>query len=120
MTPLDTLSADPALASTSDDFGSPVAITPPDRPRLPVPRHALDMLTFVLKNVDNPANFPVEVRVNVCSFLLQLDKHASGDELAKVKEVVRPVLENLLEAPGVQTLEEMLEKAIKRVLDAWS
>ena len=114
---------DPTSASTSSEFSSPVTNTPSERlqVQLPVPRHALDMLVFTLKNVDNPANFPVEIRVNVCSFLVQLGKHSSSDELTKVKATVQPVLEKLLEGlQGAQAKEEMLAKAIKRVLDAWS
>lgn len=107
------------MSSTSSDFDSPIASTP-DRPRLPVPRHAFEMLLFVLKNVDNPANYPVEVRVNVCSFLSQLSKHTSGEDLVKVKTAARPVLENVLANPGAQGKEELLEKAIKRLLEAWS
>ena len=107
---------DPTSASTSSDFGSPIASTPSDRVRLALPRHALDMLIFTLRNVDNPANFPVEVRVNVCSFFVQLCKHNSGEELLKVKDAVRPVVEKLV----VEAKEEMLAKAIKRVLVAWS
>jgi hypothetical protein len=85
-----------------------------------MPRHALDMLIFTLKNVDNPTNFPVEVRVNVCSFFVQLSKHTSGEELVKVKATVQPVLERLSEGlQGAQAKEEMLAKGIKRVLDAW-
>lgn len=104
------------LASTStSDLDSSVATTL-DKPHLPVPQHALDMLVFVLNNVDNPANFPVEIRVNVCSFLLQLGRHASGEQLIKVKETVQPVLESLLENKN----EEILDKAIQRVLDIWS
>lgn len=79
------------------------------------------MLIFTLKNVDNPANFPIEVRVNVCSFLVQLSKHTSGEELLKVKTTVQPVLEKLFKGlRGAQAKEEMLANAIKRVLDAWS
>lgn len=114
---------DPSSASTTSEFGSPVATTPADQlqVRLPMPRHALDMLIFTLKNVDNPANFPVEVRVNVCSFFVQLCRHTSGEELVKVKTTVQPVLERLSEGlQGAQAKEEMLAKGIKRVLDAWS
>ena len=116
---------DSSSASTSSDFGSPVASTPSDRLpiQLPVPRHALDMIIFTLKNIDNPANFPVEVRMNVCSFFVQLCKHTPGEELMKVKTTVQPVLERLFEGlQGAQSgaKEEMLAKAIKRVLDTWS
>ena len=61
--------------------------------------------------------------MNVCSFLAQLCKHTMGEELVKVKTTVQPVLEKLFEGlQGAQigSKEEMLAKAIKRVLDAWS
>lgn len=78
------------------------------------------MLVAVLKNVDNPANFPVEVRANVCSLLLQLARNCSGDDLTKVKEAARPILEQLTEAlQNTQGKEAMLGNAAKRVLDAW-
>ena len=73
------------------------------------------MLLSVLRNTDDLSDFPVEVRANVCSFFYQLSKHVSAEELSNVKEVVRPVLDSL-----VGNSEEMLEKAIQRVLDSWS
>jgi len=94
----------PVSPSSDADSASPQA-----------PRHALDMLLLVLRNTDDSSNFPVEVRVNVCSFFYQLSKHIPAEELSDVKEVVRPVLESL-----VGNTEEMLEKAIQRVLDSWS
>lgn len=103
--------------TTASDVGTPSSTTPSSRPRLNVPRHALDMLIFTLKNIDNPVNFPVEVRANVCSFFVQLARHTSGEELDKVKAAVRPVLESHLAA---QIKDDMLEKAMQRVLDAWS
>lgn len=110
-----------ASASTSSDVSSPVVATPPIRGKLPVPRHGLDMLLFVLRNIDNPANFPVEVRVNVCSFLLQLGKQTSGPEWNAVQTKVRPTLEKIIETTqNVQGKEEMLGKAAKRVLDHWN
>jgi hypothetical protein len=111
--------ADPA---SSTDIEFPVTATVHDRARLPVPRHALDMFVFALKNVDNPANFPVEVRINICSFFVQLSRHTSGDELNIVKEAVRPILVQLLEddvPQGGQPKEEILRKAIQRLLDTW-
>ncbi|GLB34997.1 putative small GTPase mediated signal transduction [Lyophyllum shimeji] len=103
--------------TTASDVGIPSSSTPSAGPRLNTPRHPLDMLIFTLKNVDNPVNFPVEVRANVCSFFVQLSKHTSGEELDKVKATARPVLESLLAAP---VKEDMLEKAMQRVLDGWS
>ncbi|KAF5381116.1 hypothetical protein D9615_003916 [Tricholomella constricta] len=105
------------LTTATNDVGSPTSTTTSGNTRLNTPRHPLDMLIFTLKNVDNPVNFPVEVRVNVCSFFIQLARHASGEELDRVKATVRPVLESLLLVPDK---EEMLAKAVQRVLDAWS
>lgn len=87
------------------------------RVNLNSPRHPLDMLIFTLKNVDNPANFPTEVRANVCSFFTQLTKHTHGDKLEQVKEAVRPVLESLLVSSAV---EERLGNALRRLYEAWS
>lgn len=114
-------SAPPSASSeltSGSDVSSPVVTTPStSRGRLPIPRNALDMLIAVLKNVDNPVNFQMEVRVNVCSFLAQLTRHTSGPELVRVKDSVRPVVENLSE--NLQK-EEMLVKATKKLLDLWA
>ncbi|KAJ7452474.1 hypothetical protein B0H11DRAFT_293903 [Mycena galericulata] len=114
-------SAPPSASSeltSGSDVSSPVVTTPStSRGRLPIPRNALDMLIAVLKNVDNPVNFQVEVRVNVCSFLAQLTRHTSGPELMRVKDSVRPVVESLSE--NLQK-EEMLVKATNKLLDLWA
>jgi len=110
-----------ASVSTSSEVSSPVVTTPSTRGHLPIPRRALDMLISALKNVDNLVNFPIEVRANVCSFFLQVGRHASGEELNKVKETVRPTLEKVLEiSRGAQGKEEMLGRAARRTLDAWA
>ncbi|KAG5654519.1 hypothetical protein H0H81_001160 [Sphagnurus paluster] len=107
--------ADPVSPpTTASDIGSPTAPRPP---HLNVPRHALDMLIFTLKNTDNPVNYPIEVRVNVCSLLVQLTRNTTGDELEKLKTTVRPALKSLLLA---SEREEILIKAVQRVWDAWS
>lgn len=119
---LDVSTPMPEAPPSSMDIGLPVTADAQGPVRLPVPRHALDMLLFALKNVDNPANFPVEVRVNVCSFFVQLARHTSGDELNKVKGAVRDVLVQLLDEDvpqGGQAREDILRKAIKRLLDAF-
>ncbi|KAG6818154.1 hypothetical protein H0H87_000059 [Tephrocybe sp. NHM501043] len=104
--------------TTASDVGSPLSSAPSrNRVKLNVPRHPLDMLVFTLRNVDNPANFPSEVRANVCSFLIQLSKHIHGDKLEEVKEAIQPVLEALLASQG---LEERLVNAMRRLQDAWS
>ncbi|KAE9384511.1 hypothetical protein BT96DRAFT_1026872 [Gymnopus androsaceus JB14] len=116
-------SADPPSASTSvtSDVSSPTIATPSTRGRIPVPKTPLDMFIAVLKNVDNPVNFQPEVRINVCSLFIQIGRNASGDEFTKVKETVKPVMEQVLE--GLQNAkgkEEVLAKAIKKVLDTWA
>ncbi|KAJ7940684.1 hypothetical protein B0H13DRAFT_2246066 [Mycena leptocephala] len=129
--PFDTSPAEPPSATPSasseltsgSDVSSPVVTTPSTRGRLPIPRNALDMLIAVLKNVDNPVNFQMEVRVNVCSFFAQLTRHTSGPELVRVKDSVRPVVENVSEnlqnAPNNGDL-DMLVKATKKLLDLWA
>ncbi|KAG6897469.1 hypothetical protein C0992_001244 [Termitomyces sp. T32_za158] len=104
--PLDSLTANDLSVSSPSK----------SRVHLNTPRHPLDMLMFALKNVDNPANFPSEVRANVCSFFIQLTKLTHGDKLEQVKEAIRPVLESLL---GSSAVEERLENALRRLLEAW-
>ncbi|KAG6911492.1 hypothetical protein DXG01_014566 [Tephrocybe rancida] len=104
--------------TTASDVGSPDMVTPGrSRVQLNIPRHPLDMLLFTLKNVDNPANFPVEVRANVCTFLIQLSKNTNGDKLEQVKEAVHPVLEPLLASEAV---EDKLKNAIRSLHAVWS
>ncbi|KAK7467122.1 hypothetical protein VKT23_004181 [Stygiomarasmius scandens] len=115
-------SADPPSASTSvaSDVSSPTVATPSTRGRLPVPGTTLDVLISVLKNVDNPVNFPVEVRINTCSLFIQVGKNSSGEDYDKVKETIRPVFEKLLESLKDATgKDEMLAKALKRALETW-
>lgn len=112
-----------ASTSTNSDVSSPVMTTPSTHGgHITVPRLPIDMLIGVLENVDNPANFQPEVRMNVCSLFLQIGRNASGaDELPRVKESVKPVLEKVLESlHEPQGKEEMLVKSVKRVLDAWA
>ncbi|KAL0946949.1 hypothetical protein HGRIS_013108 [Hohenbuehelia grisea] len=117
------ISSADSTASTSESsaMSSPLVATPPGRPRLPVLRHTLDMLKGVLKNVDNPANFPIEVRINVCSLLLQLTKSNTPEDLLPLKETLRPTLEKLAEKlASAQGKEEMFCSAIRTVLDSWA
>ncbi|KAJ7156022.1 hypothetical protein C8R43DRAFT_922335 [Mycena crocata] len=120
--PGDPPSAPPSASSeltSGSDVSSPVVTTPSTRGRLPIPRNALDMLIAVLKNVDNPVNFQMEVRVNVCSFFAQLTRHTSGPELVRVKDSVRPVVETVSEKLKGAPNEEMLVKATKKLLELW-
>ncbi|KAJ7709953.1 hypothetical protein B0H17DRAFT_1324761 [Mycena rosella] len=124
VTPPEPPSAPPSASSeltSGSDVSSPVVTTPSTRGRLPIPRNALDMLIAVLKNVDNPVNFQMEVRVNVCSFFAQLTRHTSGPELGRVKDSVRPVVENVSEnLQNASNKEEMLVKATKKLLELWA
>ncbi|KAJ7905442.1 hypothetical protein B0H14DRAFT_3078909 [Mycena olivaceomarginata] len=129
--PFDSPAAEPPSAPPSasseltsgSDVSSPVVTTPSTRGRLPIPRNALDMLIAVLRNVDNPVNFQMEVRVNVCSFFAQLTRHTSGPELLRVKDSVRPVVEHVsenLQNASNKGEQEMLVKATKKLLDLWA
>ncbi|KAG6820603.1 hypothetical protein H0H93_014519 [Arthromyces matolae] len=103
--------------TTASDVSTPGVSSANTRAHLNIPHTPLDMLIFTLKNVDNPANFPVEVRSNVCSFLVQVSKHAPGDKLEHLKEAIHPVKESLLASP---TTEEKLAHALRRLNEAWS
>lgn len=81
------------------------------------------MLIGVLRNVDNPANFQVEVRLNVCSLLLQLSKQPPSDGMRKLKHRLQPVLEHLIEdlqAVQVDGKEGLLLAAAKEVSKGWA
>lgn len=79
------------------------------------------MLVFVLRNVDNPANYPQEVRVNVCSLLLQLTKNTPEDDLTKLKGAVRSTLEKLTNRlQSAAGKDEMLRSSVQKVLSAWA
>lgn len=123
----------PAPPSTSvEDALSPIngatiAPSPEGSSRdggLPVPRHALDMLVYVLRNVDNPVNFPYEVRVNTCTFFLQLQRHTVGASLDHVRETVLPVLQEIKQEindyPQGVDREEKLVKAANLLIDSWT
>ncbi|KAF7294977.1 GTP binding [Mycena indigotica] len=112
-------SASSEQPTSGSDLSSPVVTTPSTRGRPTIPRNALDMLIAVLRNVDNPVNFQMEVRVNVCSFFVQLTRHTSGPELGRIKDAVRPVVEGVAE--GLQTGEaDLLSKATQKLLDLWA
>jgi hypothetical protein len=113
----------PELATTSptSDLSSPVVASPTFNPQLHIPRHALDMLIFVLRNVDNPANYQQEIRINVCALLLQLTKNTPEEDLPQLKGAFRSTLEKLanklLSATDKDT---MLRENVKKVLSAWA
>ncbi|KAK0210706.1 hypothetical protein DFS33DRAFT_1250370 [Desarmillaria ectypa] len=115
---------EPPSASTSSnsDASSPTLTTPSTRGQLlPTPRSAAEMLVAVLRNLDNPVNFPVEVRINVCSLLWQVGRYKGGEGIAKLQAVVKPVLEQLVEDfPTPQGKEATLVAGAKKVLESWA
>jgi hypothetical protein len=117
----------PPSASTSD-IDSPVVTSPTGRSRLPIPRRALDRLTAVLKNSQisdpnnnrpNPVTYPVEVRANVCALLEQAGRSASGEQMERLNEVTKSLLEDLVKTAGPGR-EGMLGVAAKKTLDGWA
>ena len=100
---------------------SPVSTVPPTpsslNDGLPVLEHALDMLVNVLRNVDN---FPIEVRVNTCTFFLQLQKHVSSDSLAPIREIVLPVLKQIIEDSQEVQEDEKLIKVANLLITSWT
>jgi len=101
--------------------GLPLVSTPPTPPSLsdgsPVLEHALDMLVSVLRNVDN---FPIEVRVNTCTFFLQLQKHVSSDSLAPLRETVLPALQQVIEDSQEVQEDEKLIKVANLLNTSWT
>jgi len=80
-------------------------------------RSGLEMITNALRNTDNPALYPIEVRVNICTFLTQLSRATSGQKLAQVQAATRPILEQIKEARKEK--EMLLTNAAIKVLDLW-
>jgi len=109
-----------AVASSSASDPSSSLPTPSSvNDGLPVPQDALDMLIYALRNVDNPVNFPIEIRVNVCSFLLQLQKNVPPEGFARVKNVALPVAQQVLDELQEEPREERLFKAVSHLVMAW-
>ena len=104
--------------------GLPPVSTPPTPSTLndgiPVQEHALDMLVSVLRNVDNSINFPIEVRVNTCTFFLQLQKHVSSDSLAPIREIVLPVLQQIIDDSQEVQEDEKLIKVANLLNTSWT
>lgn len=111
------------LAEKSVIDGLPPVSTPPTPSTLndgiPVQEHALDMLVNVLRNVDNSINFPIEVRVNTCTFFLQLQKHVSSDSLVIIREIVLPVLRQIIEDSQEVQEDEKLIKVANLLIASW-
>ena len=104
--------------------GLPPVSTPPTPSSLsdgsPALEHAVDMLVNVLRNVDSSINFPIEVRVNTCTFFLQLQKHVSSDSLAPIREIVLPVLQQIIEDSQEVQEDEKLIKVANLLITSWT
>ncbi|KAF7779072.1 hypothetical protein Agabi119p4_3417 [Agaricus bisporus var. burnettii] len=112
---------EPVSTSPTSDLSSPVVASPKTYPQLHIPRHALDMLVFVLRNVDNPANYQQEIRINVCALLLQLTKNTPEEDLAQLKRAFRSPLEKLTnKLQSATDKDAMLRENVQKVLSAWA
>lgn len=112
---------EPVSTSPTSDLSSPVVASPKTYPQLHIPRHALDMLVFVLRNVDNPANYQQEIRINVCALLLQLTKNTPEEDLAQLKRAFRSTLEKLTnKLQSATDKDAMLRENVQKVLSAWA
>lgn len=79
------------------------------------------MLVFVLRNVDNPANYQQEIRINVCALLLQLTKNTPEEDLAQLKRAFRSTLEKLTnKLQSATDKDAMLRENVQKVLSAWA
>ncbi|KAF6765164.1 hypothetical protein DFP72DRAFT_870286 [Ephemerocybe angulata] len=88
------------LSPVGSDGSSPLS---PTAKKPFVARTALEMIANALRNVDNPAVYPIEIRANICTFLVQ--------------DATRLVLEKIREAKNEK--EELLTNAATKVLEYW-
>jgi len=119
LTPVNQVAVD--ATSPNSDMNSSPSTPSSARNGLHVPRHALDMLVYALKNLDNPVNFPIEVRVNICSFFLQLQKNVAAESLAScVKETVLPVARQVVEYSQDDPRDEKVFRAASLLVNTWT
>jgi len=87
--------------------------TPIEHPTL------LDMLQIILKNEDK--TFPPQLRANVCTLFgsVQAADASSTKTLEKAKDVVRPVLADIV-ATDADKEEPVVQAAAKKILDMWT
>ncbi|KAG8685686.1 hypothetical protein FRC08_012969 [Ceratobasidium sp. 394] len=87
--------------------------TPIEHPTL------LDMLRIILGNEDK--TFPPQLRANVCTLFgsVQATDASSTKALEKAKEVIRPVLADIVAADADKE-EPVVQAAAKKILDLWT
>jgi hypothetical protein len=83
----------------------------------PVTQNGLEMIVNALRNVDNPVVYPIEIRTNICTFLVQLSRNTSGPKLLQVQEATKPILEKIKELSTEK--EDLLTNAATKVLEGW-
>ncbi|TEB35889.1 hypothetical protein FA13DRAFT_1752625 [Coprinellus micaceus] len=106
-----------SLSPIGSEASSPTLVNPSQKKPL-VASNALEMIASALHNVDNPAVYPIEIRANICTFLIQLSRNAShGPNLTRVQEKTRPILQKIREENKEE--EEMLTNAAGKVLELW-
>ncbi|KAF4614699.1 hypothetical protein D9613_003020 [Agrocybe pediades] len=112
----------PDTLSPTLNSGSQSPASTSYRDGLPVPKHALDMLIFVLRNIENPVNFPMEVRVNACTFFTQLQasKNVTAASIVRIREAVLPVVQQVVEDSQGIAEEAKLAKAAKLLIEVWT
>jgi len=106
-----------SLSPIGSEASSPTLVNPSQK-KPPVASNALEMIASALRNIDNPAVYPIEIRANICTFLIQLSRNASeGPNLTRVQERTRPILQKIKEEKKEK--EELLTSAASKVLELW-
>ncbi|KAJ3545357.1 hypothetical protein NMY22_g2475 [Coprinellus aureogranulatus] len=107
----DALSPSPTASETS----SPTLVNPTQRKPF-VPANALEMIAGALRNVNNPAVYPIEIRANICTFLIQLSRNTSATNLIKVQDATRHILQKIKDEKQEA---ELLKSTAGKVLELW-
>jgi hypothetical protein len=123
------------------DEGGPSSTIVPHAPRRQdsYPGRALDMLITVLRGgrsaptviqvngvgagqgARGSAVIPVEIRANVCVFFGQLGRRDQSGAMEQVKEIVRPVLEEIVNTPVSEgSRDGVLISTASKVLNSWA
>jgi hypothetical protein len=113
-------------SSTSSEASSPVMPTPGQN-RIQLPSQPTDMLVSILEDTGSPVRYPIEVRLNVCSLLVQVGKNtrdmkdapAVVENLARLRDIMRPILERLSTSGG-EGKEALLAASAKKALQLLS
>lgn len=112
------------MTPSASQAASPTASSPTTSlSRPPKVRKALDVLATIIKTkaAVRSVTIPVEVRANGCALLSQAGSKSAGEEGAKVRSAMSPVLEDLSkDKVDEKSKEGMLVSAAKKALEAWA